>query len=82
MIIITKKLLKESKIKRKFNKLISHNDFEKKMEISKNKPKIKQNTSNSNKNLIMMIKIKKMKIQIKIIIPKVAVVKVVKIVIK
>ena len=30
MIIITKKLLKESKIKRKFNKLISHNDFEKK----------------------------------------------------
>ena len=52
MIIITKKLLKESKIKRKFNKLISHNDFEKKIEISKNKPKIKQNTSSSNRNLI------------------------------
>jgi hypothetical protein len=50
MIIITKKLLKESKIKRKFNKLISHNDFEKKMAIYKNKPKIKQNTSNSNRN--------------------------------
>ena len=52
MIIITKKLLKESRVKRKFNKLISHNDFEKKMEISKNKPKIKLNTSNSNRNLI------------------------------
>ena len=52
MIIITKKLLKESRVKRKFNKLISHNDFEKKMEISKNKPKIKLNTSNSNRNLM------------------------------
>ena len=52
MIIITKKIIKEDKKKKKFSRLITHN-FDKKNEISKNLPKININSSVSNKNLII-----------------------------
>ena len=52
MIIITKKIIKEDKKKKKFSRFITHN-FDKKNEISKNLPKININSSVSNKNLII-----------------------------
>ena len=51
MIIITKQVIKEDKKIKKFSRLISHVNLEKKNDFSKNIPKI-NNSSSSNKNLM------------------------------
>ena len=53
MIIISKQVLKEEKVKKRFKKLITHNDFNKVNVLSKGMTKGNKKLSSSNKNVVI-----------------------------